>query len=492
MQRLSLSQRLTLVFTALLLLCAAAACSLQLYSTTRYGDAMVQRLSAGLAQQIARSESLLDRQGQVNREALKSLFDRLMTLNPSVELYMVSPDGILLADAAPEGHIKRERINLAPVQAFLAGAEWPVYGDDPRSSDKQKVFSVSPVRVEGQLHGYLYIILQGEALDALADSAWQHALWRAMLWSLLLVAALGLLAGGVAWWWITRPVRMLTREVSALEQESIIAIKRVAEQPLDPAAGNEVAVLQNAFIELSRKVASQWDALADNDRQRREFVANISHDLRTPLTALLGYLETLSVKADYLTPEESKHYLSIAMRQGNKVRHLSQQLFELARLEHGGIKPQPESFVMAELVQDVAQKFDLMAETRAIRIHLELPVGLAQAYADLSMMERVLTNLLDNAIRHTPDGGIITLRTRQEAEQLVVEIEDSGAGIPMELRASLFQRPSVLDKPRAGESRGGLGLMIVRRMLQLHGGDIQLVDVRTGACFRFSLPLPRG
>ena len=91
MQRLSLSQRLTLVFTALLLLCAAAACSLQLYSSTRYGDAMVQRLSAGLAQQIARSESLLDKQGLVNREALKSLFDRLMTLNPSVELYMVSP-----------------------------------------------------------------------------------------------------------------------------------------------------------------------------------------------------------------------------------------------------------------------------------------------------------------------------------------------------------------------------------------------------------------
>ena len=488
MQRLSLSQRLTLVFTALLLLCAAAACSLQLYSSTRYGDAMVQRLSAGLAQQIARSESLLDKQGLVNREALKSLFDRLMTLNPSVELYMVSPDGILLADAAPPGHIKRERINLAPLQDFLAGAAWPVYGDDPRSLDKQKVFSVSPVRVEGQLRGYLYIILQGEALDALADSAWQQALWRALLWSLLLVALLGALAGVFAWWWVTRPVKLLTREVSALEQEGIVAIKRLAEQPLDPGIGNEVAVLQNAFIELSRRTASQWDELADNDRQRREFVANISHDLRTPLTSLLGYLETLSVKADHLTAQESKHYLNIAMRQGNKVRHLSQQLFELARLEHGGIKPQPEAFSMAELVQDVTQKFDLMAETRAIRLHLDLPMGLPQVCADLSMMERVLTNLLDNAIRHTPDGGIIALRAHQEGGQLVVEIEDSGAGVPMALRASLFQRPSVLDKPQTGEARGGLGLMIVRRMLQLHGGDIQLIDIHTGACFRFSLP----
>jgi signal transduction histidine kinase len=492
MQHLSLSQRLTLVFSSLLLLCAAAACSLQLYSSTRYGDAMVQRLSAGLAQKIATSEPLLDRQGQVNRETLKSLFDRLMTLNPSVELYLVSPDGILLADAAPAGHIRRERINIAPLQDFLAGAAWPVYGDDPRSIDKQKVFSVSPVRTDGQLRGYLYIVLQGETLDALADTAWQKALWSALLWSLLLVAVLGALAGGVAWWWVTRPVKLLTRQVSALDQEGIDAIKKLASLEREPDAGNEVAVLQNAFVELSRQIAHQWDQLADNDRQRREFVANISHDLRTPLTSLLGYLETLSVKANHLTPEESKHYLSIAMRQGNKVRHLSQQLFELAKLEHGGIKPQPEAFAMAELVQDVAQKFDLMAQTRAIRLQLDLPIGLPQVYADLSMMERVLTNLLDNAIRHTPEGGTIALRARQTEGKLLVEIEDSGSGVPVELRASLFERPSVLDKPQTSEARGGLGLMIVRRMLQLHGGDIQLVDARTGACFRFSLPFQRG
>ncbi|MGU7695762.1 sensor histidine kinase, partial [Escherichia coli] len=95
-------------------------------------------------------------------------------------------------------------------------------------------------------------------------------------------------------------------------------------------------------------------------------IANISHDLRTPLTSLLGYLETLSLKDDRLTAQERKQYLNIALRQGNKVRHLSQQLFELARLEHGGIKPQPEKFILAELIQDVAQKFDLAIATREI------------------------------------------------------------------------------------------------------------------------------
>lgn len=181
-RRLTLSQRLTLVFTAILLFCAAAACGIQIYSSNQYGNVMVQRLSAGLAQQIVISEPLLDNTGQVNRQTLKILFDRLMTLNPSVELYLISPDGQLLADAAPSGHLKRRRVNIAPLQKFLAGSAWPVYGDDPRSTDKQKVFSVAPIHLNGELRGYLYIILQGEELNALADTLWQKALWNALLW----------------------------------------------------------------------------------------------------------------------------------------------------------------------------------------------------------------------------------------------------------------------------------------------------------------------
>lgn len=488
-RRLSLSQRLTLAFTAILLLCAVAACGVQLYSSNQYGNAMVQRLSAGLAKQIVKREMLLDEQGKVNRLALKTLFDRLMTLNPSVELYLVAPDGRLLADAAPAGHLKRQTIDIAPLQTFLSGAAWPVYGDDPRSLDKQKVFSVAPLRPDGELRGYLYIILQGEDLNALADDAWRKALWSTILWSLLLVAAFGLLAGMLVWLWVTRPVKQLTAQVKGLDQDSISAIKQLAQHTLEVSPANEVAVLRNTFIELARKIASQWDQLSDSDRQRREFIANISHDLRTPLTSLLGYLETLSMKADTLSVEDNRQYLAIALRQGHKVRHLSQQLFELARLEHGGIKPQRERFAIAELIQDVAQKFDLAIATRQLHLQVDMPRSLPLVNADVSMIERVVTNLLDNAVRHTPQGGTIGLRVWQENTQLQVEIADSGPGVEMALREQLFRRPSALSQQSARENRGGLGLLIVRRMLELHGGGIRLVDAATGACFRFSVPL---
>ncbi|MDX6022832.1 histidine kinase dimerization/phospho-acceptor domain-containing protein [Scandinavium sp. V105_16] len=488
-RRLSLSQRLTLVFTAILLLCAVAACSVQLYSTSQYGSAMVQRLSAGLAQQIVNSEPLLDKQGDVNRQTLKTLFDRLMNLNPSVELYLVSPEGDLLADAAPAGHIKRQKIDVTPLQTFLGGAAWPVFGDDPRSLDKQKVFSVAPVRLNGELHCYLYIILQGENLNALADSAWEKALWSTVLWSLLLVALFGTLAGMMVWYSVTRPVKRLTADVRGLDQDSISAIKQLAQQTPEREPANEVAILHNTFIELARKIACQWDQLSDSDRQRREFIANISHDLRTPLTSLLGYLETLSMKADSLSPEDNRQYLAIALRQGHKVRHLSQQLFELAKLEHGGIKPQLERFAIGELIQDVAQKFDLAIETRQLTLQVEMPRSLPLVNADVSMIERVVTNLLDNAVRHTPQGGTIQLRVWQENAQLQVEVADSGPGVEAELREQLFQRPSALIARRAREDRGGLGLLIVRRMLELHGGGIRLVDATPGACFRFYVPL---
>ncbi len=194
-RRLSLSQRLTLVFTAILLLCAIAACSIQLYNSNQYGNAMVQRLSSGLAQQIVNREPLLEARGEVNGQTLKMLFDRLMTFNPSVELYLLSPEGTIIADAAPPGHIKRQQLDIEPVKTFLSGATWPVYGDDPRNLNKRKVFSAAPVMQNGNLRGYLYIVLEGENFNALAESAWQKTLWSTVVWSLLLVALFGLLAG---------------------------------------------------------------------------------------------------------------------------------------------------------------------------------------------------------------------------------------------------------------------------------------------------------
>ena len=122
---------------------------------------------------------------------------------------------------------------------------------------------------------------------------------------------------GLAWFWVTRPVRLLTARGGERRGQHQRHQNHGGPQA-GARLGNEVAVLENRFIDLARQIADQWDRLADSDRQRREFVANISHDLRTPLTSLLGYLETLTLKDEWLTAEERRQYLTIALRRGTK------------------------------------------------------------------------------------------------------------------------------------------------------------------------------
>ncbi|MEJ5174595.1 sensor histidine kinase [Erwinia sp. MYb416] len=222
------------------------------------------------------------------------------------------------------------------------------------------------------------------------------------------------------------------------------------------------------------------------DQLRREFVATISHDLRTPLMSIQGYLETLAVKADSLTESERRRYIQIALTQSEKVGGLAQQLFELARLEHGAVTPLYEKFILPDLVQDVLQKFELLLLQSDLDTDVNIQKSLPIINADMSMIERVLTNLVDNAIRHTPKGGRITLCIWSDEINVYFEIEDTGCGISSEIRKTLFETPSTIDFRRF--DNGGLGLIIVRRMLQLHDGDITLID-SSGACFRFYIPI---
>ncbi|MET0543564.1 MAG: ATP-binding protein [Variovorax sp.] len=487
--RWSLSHRLSAVFAVLLLACCGASAWLQMAASMRHEQEVTQRLSSGLAAHIAGNAELMRSDG-LNQAAVKSLFDQLMAVNPSVEVYLLDPDGRIAAQAAPPGHLRRDRVDLAPVRQLLAGAPLPVLGDDPRGEGgSRKVFSVAPMKMNGRDAGYVYVVLSGEDREALVAHAAADSVLRTTLWSMALVALLGLLAGLAAFRWITRPLRALTGAVQQFERDGMASLQQAA-PALDRLAsrgGGEIAMLAQAFRQMTQRIAAQWRELTASDQQRRELFANISHDLRTPLTSLHGYLETLLMKADTLEPAERRRYLEIALGQSRKVGRLAQELFELARLEYGVVKPEKERFALADLVQDVFQKFELAAEARQQGLVAEIAQGLPVVTADLGLFERVLTNLLDNAIRHTPEGGEIVVQLRQGQEGVMVEISDTGPGIPKELQPVLFTRPAFSSSP-GGRSGGGLGLMIVRRILQLHGSDIRLLPrPDKGAVFSFQL-----
>ncbi|WP_179588610.1 sensor histidine kinase [Pigmentiphaga litoralis] len=485
--RLSLSQRLSVAFAVLLLISCSVSAVLQMRANTQHEQETVQRLSAGLAGHIASNSELMDRSGW-KPQAVRDLFNKLMAVNPSVEVYLLDRDGQVVASGAPR-RLRRDQVDLAPIRQLLAGHALPLFGDDPRSPSGRKVFSAAPLKVGDEDMGYVYVVLLGQAHDMLAADVAASSVLRTTLWSLA-VAGFGILfAGLIAFRLITRPLRSLTDTVRHFDTDgaALAALAPPGAVADVDKEKDDIVILRQAFAQMAQRLAEQWRQLTRQDQQRREMVANISHDLRTPLTSLHGYLETLAVKGDSLDATERRRYLDIALGQSRKVGRLAQELFELARLESGTVQPEPETFSLPELVQDVLQKCELAAEARDQHLVADFAQDLPPVHADLGMIERVLTNLLDNAIRHSPAGGRIEVVLRKGTAGVDVEVSDTGPGIPAAARDSLFLRPSSLGGS-ARRDGGGLGLVIVHRILQLHHSDIRLIDVPAkGAVFHFSL-----
>lgn len=492
---LTLSQRLSLVFAILLLACCGTSAWLQIRANAMHEKEVVQGLSRDLAESIAVDTRVMGAEG-LQPDAVRRLFDQLMMVNPSVEVYLLDPHGVVIGHAAPAGHLKRRVVELGPIRRLLAGEALPILGDDPRSVDGRKVFSAAALRAganaDGPVSGYIYVVLLGEEHDRLAARVAASSVLRTTLWSMALVALLVLAAGLVALRLITRPLHRLTetmRHFDTRAEPVQLPLPLVPESsnPPAPATGrrDEIVVLETAFTQMAGRIGEQWRSLTRQDQERRELVANISHDLRTPLGSLHGYLETLLLKDDTLAAPERRRYLGIALAQSSKVGHLAQSLFELARLEHGVVEPALEDFSLSDLIQDVFQKCELNAQNRQIALTAQVPREAALVTADLGMIERVLTNLLDNALRHTPAGGGVEVALQRDGERVVVTVSDTGPGIAPQLLENLFRRPF---SPGGDGRNGGLGLLIVQRILQLHGSAIALVAVEgKGAVFRFSL-----
>ena len=481
MIRLSLSTRLSLVLCALLLASSAAAAWLTIRANRLLEQELVQRLSSDVAEHIADSAEFMDENG-LRPDAVRILFDQLMSVNPSVEVYLLDGTGTIVGDAAPSGHLRRERVAVEPIERLLSGAPPPILGDDPRSDDGHKVFDAARLELGDRPWGYVYVILMGETRDVVAaDVAATNVLDNTLL-SMAVIAVVAVLAGLVAFRLITRPLRGLASAMQELD------VDRLAAAGAPPAADvreerDEIGILRGAFGRMALRIAEQWRTLRRQDQERREIIANVSHDLRTPLTSLHGFLETLAHKRD-LNDAERERYLATALAQSGKVSQLAHELFELARIEHDASTFEREPFALGDLVHDVVQELGLLAATNEQRLTADVPANLPHVVGSLRLIDRVLTNLIANAIQHTPGGGEIVVALRHVGHAVEFVVRDDGPGIPLEVREALLGPPA--GGGRTADT--GLGLQIVRRILELHGSRIELDQSPRGSRIRFELP----
>ena len=506
-QRLSFATRLTLTLAALLLGYAALVALLSRQLAHEHEQEALQRLSHGLAAHIVGHwpEISTAHPDPADLAAREALLKMLMVVNPGIQVYLLDASGRVDAYIGEPGMVQKHQVALQPVRDFLAGAALPLRGTDPMGGDVPRIFSAAmfpPAPGQAAPPGYLYVVLDGGARAAVAGQVSLQRVW----WGAALAAAVGLLGtlllGGLTFRRLTRPLHSLARHMQAYKLPSH-AGEPSPPGPAQPASGDEISAIASAYQGMTRRIELQARREQQQANAHREMMASVAHDLRTPLTALHGHLEALASPAGGGTgdakaePTTSAPYqqrvLDAALAQSNKVRRLSQQLFELAALQSDHQVLHRERFNLDELVTDAVQKFELGRQPPPVTL-AGAPPGPMALDGDLQLIERALTNLIDNAMRHAPGTQPVRVSLRREGGQAQILVEDTGPGLPPELLDRLDAQSSLRDPPirrTSGTSGGigGLGLAIAQRVALLHGGSLLPLPAPQGGT-RLCLALP--
>lgn len=460
------------------------------FASDMYQQEVVQKLNRNLANQIVAQKILIEN-NQISEKGLKEVFDMLMVVNPNIEIYLLDPAGTILAFSAPPGKVKLDRVDLAPIKKWFENdIVYPLSGDDPRNPGRKKVFSAARIPEQGRLQAYLYIILGGEIFDSIAQKLkGSYIMQLSALW---VIASLlfALITGLLLFAYLTRRLKRLAIVMDSLDLTRTSArLQSILGE--DRQNGDEIDRLASAFKQLVDRIQIQMENQKQADTLRRELIAHVSHDLRTPLATLQGYIETLFLKNKSLTEEDRQHHIEIAIKHCERLSKLVEELFELAKLDSHEAKVQHEPFNINELAYDVVQKFDLSAEERQITIQIEHNKGLPFVNADIAMIERVIENLLDNALRHTPEGGSIRIEFSSRNGDIAVSVSDTGCGIAEEDLPHIFDRFYQRAKSQESKaSHSGLGLAITKRILELHNKSIVVEStLGSGTTFTFFLPV---
>lgn len=494
----SLHARLALVLLGLLVASGIVTVTATLVTSRMHTQEVEQTLNRDLARNIAtlKHEVLLSADGTPRSAGLEELFHWLMVVNPSLEFYLLDLDGRILAYDAPAGAVVRDRVDLEPIRRFLGGEHAPILGDDPRDLSRRKIFSASPLPPTGNAKGYLYIVLASEKSEGVLAHFKSSFILRIMIWTLLGFALLAALFGVFAFARLTRPLRRLAERMGGL-YEARDGPPRSSQGDEEPSSqgesatakeGDELALLDAAFHRMTERIEHQMAEIERMSTLRRELIANVSHDLRTPIATLQGYLETLALKKGALDEEERDHYLRIALAQSERLGRRVAELFELTKLEHDEVELCKESFSLPELVQDNVQRFQLAAAEKDVTLAVDVETRQPFVHADIAMIDRVLENLISNAVRFTPAHGKVTIALREEDERLAVEVADTGCGIAEDELPYVFDRYYRGRFQRTSAEGAGLGLAITKRILDLHGCPIQVASHHgEGTTFSFAL-----
>jgi signal transduction histidine kinase len=476
--------KLTSVFLLVLIVMGISQVVITTRSFISFNQEVDQRLNLNLAKDMAfELTPILDEELDFGK--IGERIHYMMVMNPKIEIYVLNGQGKVLAFFAEPGKtMVADSVDLDPVYQFLLQSDHaPILGSDPRQPGKRKPFSAAELQMGDGSKGFLYIIIGGQQYDSTFAFFQESYIVRTMINGLLITVVFAGIIGLILFAILTKRLRAISEIVSEFEQGHL-------EHRIEVSTRDEFGQLGHSFNSMADTIESTIEKLRQNDNLRRELIANVSHDLRTPLASIQGYVETILMKTD-MDDEQKLKYLGVILKNTQSLSNQVNELFELSKLEAKQILPKQEPFSINELAQDVCLKFKTQIEEHGLELADSIPHSLPSVMGDIAMIERVISNLIRNASEFTAPGGRISLEIKQHDASVTISIKDTGQGISPEDLPYIFDRFYTGGKKTVkGSTSTGLGLTIASKMIEAHGQVLQVEsELNKGTRFYFSLPI---
>lgn len=477
--------KIATVFTALLIVLGIVFFLIASRFSKSYYTTANQELYGDIAHHLVTFTQPI-KDGKPDTAVMHDIIHSIMVANPSVEVYLLDKTGKIIDYVVPDSTVQISGVNISIVKQWLGAKQKnkkrPL-GDNPKQPDEPSIFSAAPVYENGILTGYVYAVLASEKQKEILSSLNNHLYFRLSSYIFFAALLVAFIVGVVTFFLITDSICRISEVVKRFKEGDYAARIEGKEK------GN-LGMLTSTFNEMADVIVNNFDKITATDKFRQELIANVSHDLRTPLSIMQGYVETLMMKKNELLQPEKEKYLSVVHESTKKLSGLVDQLFQYAKLEANVVVPEKELFPINELASDILMAYQLKANEKNIRLYMDASADLSPAFADIGLTERVFQNLLDNAFKFTPEGGAITIQLSEIDTGIKVQVADTGVGIAPEDQSFIFERYKQLQNDDSSKKGMGIGLAIVKKILELHQSTIEVSsEPGKGTAFKFVLPV---
>jgi signal transduction histidine kinase len=473
--------KIAIVFLLVLLMVSGITMYITYNNAQRYTMEVTQNLGKDIARNTVDQIIPLMKSEDMSA-AMQDIMHSMMVINPGVEVYHLDTTGKILNYVAPDKVVKLQKVSLEPIRQFTHdNTTGLIEGDDPRHPGKKNIFSAAPIKIEGSLIGYIYIILASDLFSSQESLLQGSYINSTILRSIIVTFVVAFVLGLIAIFIITRRLNKMIFSFRQFKDGDLNTRMEVSQ--------GELGEVSETFNEMASTIQRNLEELKGVDKLRKELISNVSHDLRTPISSIQGFAELLQTKGQQLSVEEKTEYLDVVLKNVDRLKNLVNDLFELSKLESQAIKTNMEPLSIGELITDIASKFRFAAQEKGVSINTFYSQDLPLAIADIGLIDRALQNLLDNALKFCNKGDVISIElNRDSLNNIEVHVCDTGEGISEADLPQIFDR-YYRGKSESSRSGTGLGLAITKKIIELHGSSIVVKSqIQQGTRFTFSLP----